>query len=133
MNKIKSTLLIAGLMTAAGFANAQVPTTTMGGDATTKVQGQVNPPDKSPRTTDTTRAEVKSEAAASNKMSKNSPIAKGEASTTGPNGQPNGRPAAENPAVSGMGTPTKDAKVPEARAAVHSKQGLPMGERTARP
>jgi len=133
MNKIKSTLLIAGLMTAAGFASAQVPTTTMGGEATTKVQGQINPPDKSPRTTDTTRAEVKSEAAASNKMKRNNPIANGEASTTGPNGQPNGRPAAENPAVSGNANPVKNVKTPEARAAVHSKQGLPMGERTARP
>jgi len=133
MNKIKSTLLIAGLMTVAGFASAQVPTTTTPGEATTKVQGQINPPDKSPRTTDTTRAEVKSEAAAANKQKRNKTVAMGEATTTGPNGQPNGRPASENPALSGMGTPQKDAKIPEAKAALRSPQGLPTGERTARP
>lgn len=133
MNKIKSTLLIAGLMTVAGFASAQVPTTTMGGDATTKVQGKINPPDKSPKTSDTTRAEVKSEAAMANKQKNNKTVASGEVSTTGPNGQPNGRPADENPAVSGEGNPTKNATVPAARAAVHSRQGLPMGEKTAKP
>ncbi|QHI98844.1 hypothetical protein GT347_13105 [Xylophilus rhododendri] len=133
MNAIKSTVLIAGLMGLASIASAQVPTTTAGGAATTKVQGQINGPDKSPMTSDTTRAEVKSEATMANKMSKNKTVAAGEASTTGPTGQPNGRPAAENPAVSGMGTTTKDAGVPGARAAVHTKQGIATGEKTARP
>ncbi len=133
MTKIKTSLLLAGLMTVAGFATAQVPTTMSPGQATTKVQGQINPPDKSPMTTDTTRAEVKSEAAMANKMKANKTVAMGEATTTGPKGQPNGRPAAENPTVSGNATPMKDATVPAARAAVHSKQGIPMGEKTARP
>lgn len=133
MTKLTSTLLIAGLMSAAGFASAQVPTTTSGGAPTTKVQGQINPPDKSPMTSDTTRAEVKSEAAAANKMKGNKTTGMGDASTTGPRGTPNGRPAAENPTVSGMATPTKDSKVPEAKAAVHSKQGIAAGEKTPRP
>jgi hypothetical protein len=133
MNKVKSTLLIAGLMTIAGFASAQVPTTTMGGAATTKVGGQINPPDKSPMTSDTTRAEVKAEAKMATKQKNNKTTGMGEASTTGPKGQPNGRPAMENPAVSGDATPMKNATIPAARAAVHSKQGLPTGEATAKP
>ena len=133
MNKIKTTLLVATLMGFAGIASAQVPTTMSGGAATTKAGGQINPPDKSPLTSDTTRAEVKAEARAANKQTANKTVASGEASTTGPNGQPNGRPAAENPAVSGMGNPVKDATIPAARAATHSKAGIATGEKTPRP
>ncbi|WPB57025.1 hypothetical protein [Xylophilus sp. GOD-11R] len=133
MTKLTSTLLIAGLMTAAGIASAQVPTTTTGGAATTKAQGQINPVDKSPMTSDTTRAEVKSEAASSNKMKGNKTTGMGDATTTGPRGTPNGRPAAENPATSGMATMGAGSKVPEAKAAVHSKQGIAAGEKTPRP
>lgn len=133
MNKIKTTLLIASLMTVAGFASAQVPTTTAGGTATTKVGGQINPVDKSPKTSDTTRAEVKSEARMAARQKNNKTVASGEASTTGPNGQPNGRPAAENPATSGMGNPVKDATVPSARAAVRTPAGIATGEKTPRP
>jgi hypothetical protein len=115
-NTIRTPLLLAGLLAASSLTFAQVPNTTKGGEATTMSQGQINPTDKSPKASDTTRAAVRSDAAANNKMANNKTTGMGEASTTGPNGQVNGLPSRENPTTSGMASPGMNKK-DEAKAA----------------
>ncbi|MES2184362.1 MAG: hypothetical protein V4505_07440 [Pseudomonadota bacterium] len=118
-NTIRTSLLLTGLLAVSSLTFAQVPNTTKGGEATTMSQGQINPVDKSPKSSDTTRAAVKSEAAANNKMSNNKTTGMGEASTTGPNGQANMLPAKDNPTTSGMASPGMSKK-DEAKAAARN-------------
>ena len=124
MNKtIAHSMLLASLMTVAAVASAQVPNTTKGGEATTQMNGRNNGPDKSPRTSDTTRAEVRNEAAAMNKSNgANSTTPQGEASTTGPAGQPNAAPAGTAPSTMGgqSSTTTRDMKRAEGKAATRA-------------
>ena len=119
MKNFRTTLLLASLLATAGLgANtsfAQVPNTTKGGEATTRAQGQINPPDKSPRVSDTSRVTVETQAAAANKTAMNKTTGQGELSTTGPHGEANALPAAESPTTSGMASPRGVAK-DEARA-----------------
>lgn len=115
-NSIKTTLLISGLMAFAGIANAQVPNTMRGGEATTMSNGQPNAVDKSPKTSDTTRAEVRSEAAGAARTKNNTTTMGGTASTV-VNGQPNAIPTAQNPTTSGQSMTTRSEKRAEGAAA----------------
>ena len=77
--QIRNIALMAAMLATAAIASAQVPDTTKPGEATTMQNGQPNPPDKSPRTSDTTRAQVKSEAKMADHSRKGIP--EGEASS----------------------------------------------------
>ncbi|WP_295855514.1 DUF4148 domain-containing protein [uncultured Xylophilus sp.] len=116
MTKATNALILTALLAAAGVASAQVPTTTRPGEATTMVGGQSNPVDKSPKTSDTTRAEVRAEAAAANRNKANTTTMGGTASTV-VNGKPNAIPTAQNPTTSGQSMITRDEKRAEGRAA----------------
>jgi hypothetical protein len=97
MNKPTATFsaALAGLFLTAGIASAQVasPVPIKAGEASTVgTSSQPNPAEKTDQTT-TSRAEVKAQARAQIRTDENSNLPKGEASTTGPNGQPNMLPA----------------------------------------
>lgn len=95
MRKLNATLTAtcAAVLMTAGLASAQVASDVpkAAGEATTiGNHAQPNPAEKVARTD---RTAIREEAAAHNKMDNNSNLPKGEASTTGPNGQPNMAPA----------------------------------------
>lgn len=134
MRKLNATLTAtcAALLMTAGLASAQVANEVpkAAGEATTTgSHAQPNPAEK---VTKTDRTDIRAEAAAHNKMDKNSNLPKGEASTTGPNGQPNMAPA-------GMAADTQMKTRAERRAeramnkAVKDSEPLPYHQMAKRP
>lgn len=94
----KLSALLAGLLITAGMVTAQVatPVPTAAGEASTiGVNTQPNDAEKTDKLT--LRADVRAEGTAQGRTAVNSALPKGEASTTGPKGEPNMAPAGTAP------------------------------------
>lgn len=109
ITSIRNAALIAAVLATATIASAQVPNTTKPGEATTMKMGQANPPDKSPLTSDTTRAEVKSEAIAAEHTNKGTSMGNASSGT--------GRDEAHKPTAKHNGM--RKQKHAEGKAAAH--------------
>lgn len=94
-NAIRNAMLVAGLVAVGGVATAQTPAPVVpAGEASTMIQGKPNAQVKPDAQTSTTsRAAVRAEGTMAARDPANSTTGKGEASTTGPYGQPNAEPS----------------------------------------
>ncbi|MGA0571971.1 hypothetical protein ACO2Q9_14735 [Variovorax sp. VNK109] len=93
-NALRNSLLLAGLVAVGGVATAQTPAPVVpAGEASTMIRGKPNAQVKPDANSGTSRAAVKAEGTMAARDPANSTTGKGEASTTGPYGQPNVEPS----------------------------------------
>ncbi len=131
-NALRNSLLLAGVVAVGGVATAQTPAPVVpAGEASTKIGGQPNAQVKPDANTSTTsRAAVRAEGKVAARDPANATTGKGEASTTGPYGQPNAEPSSTAVTRSTASTPAerrakRDEEVAADRRNEKAKAGMP--------